>query len=84
MAELTLHTKIRSQAQTIAAQRAEIERLESENAAYREVWRLLRDQTVVVAQDGAVFAKIAEWANAPSNTASASLEFGAALGGEDG
>ncbi len=84
MAELYENTKIRSQAQTIARQRAEIERLEKENAAYREVCRVLRDQTVIVAQDGAVFAKIAEWANAPSNTASAGLDLGAALGGEDG
>ncbi len=35
--------------------------------------RVLRDQSVVVSQDGAVFALIGKWANAPSNTASADL-----------
>lgn len=34
---------------------------------------VLRDQSVVVSQDGAVFALIAAWQNAPSNTASAAL-----------
>jgi hypothetical protein len=59
---------------------ARIEELESENAAYREVWRILRDQSVIVAEDGSVFGKIAEWLRAPSNTASADLEARAALG----
>lgn len=35
--------------------------------------RVLRDQSIVVSQDGAVFALIAEWQNAPSNTATADL-----------
>lgn len=35
--------------------------------------RVLRDQSVIVPQDAAVFEQIAKWANAPSNTASASL-----------
>lgn len=53
---------------------AEVERLRGENAAYREVWRVLRDQSVIIAEDGAVFERIAKWTNAPSNTASAALE----------
>jgi hypothetical protein len=35
--------------------------------------RVLRDQGVIVPQDGAVFALIAGWQNAPSNTASAEI-----------
>jgi len=33
--------------------------------------RVLRDQSIIVSQDGAVFELIAKWRNAPSNTASA-------------
>jgi len=32
---------------------------------------ILRDQSIIVPQDQAVFEKIAEWASAPSDTASA-------------
>lgn len=35
--------------------------------------RALRDPSIVIPQDGALWVKIAEWANAPSNTASAHL-----------
>lgn len=35
--------------------------------------RVLRDQSIVVSQDGAIFELIHKWQNAPSNTASADL-----------
>ena len=38
---------------------------------------VLRDQSVVVPQDAAVFALIAAWAKAPSPTASAEISVGA-------
>lgn len=41
-----------------------------------DLLRVLRDQSIVVPQDGALWAKIAEWQNAPSNTASADLPTG--------
>lgn len=36
--------------------------------------RVLRDHSVIVPQDAAVFELIAKWQNAPSNTASAHIE----------
>lgn len=36
----------------------------------KDLARVLRDPGIVVAQDGAVFDLIANWANAPSDTAS--------------
>jgi hypothetical protein len=54
--------------------RGVVESMEQENAAWREVGRVLRDQSVIVAEDGAVFEQIAKWANAPSNTVLAALE----------
>lgn len=38
-----------------------------------EVTRALRDQSIIVSRDAEVFEKIAEWQNAPSDTASADL-----------
>lgn len=35
--------------------------------------RVLRDQSIIVSRDAEVFAKIAEWQNASSDTASADL-----------
>lgn len=34
---------------------------------------ILRDQSVIVPQDGAVWARLAQWNNAPCNTASAEI-----------
>lgn len=39
----------------------------------RELDDVLRDQSIIVPQDAAVFEMIGRWANAPSNTASAEL-----------
>lgn len=49
MAELTLHTKIRSQAQTIAAQRAEIERLKDALRKIRNMREPLSEALALVA-----------------------------------
>lgn len=38
--------------------------------------RVLRDPSVIVTKDAAVFELIAKWMNAPSNTASADLHGG--------
>lgn len=35
--------------------------------------RILRDQSIIVPQDQAVFEQIAKWSNAPTNTASAGV-----------
>jgi len=37
----------------------------------KDLLAVLRDQSIIVPQDAAVFELIARWANAPSNTASA-------------
>ena len=37
----------------------------------KDLAAVLRDQSIVVPQDAAVFDPIGKWANAPSNTASA-------------
>lgn len=41
---------------------------------------VLRDQSVVVPQDAAVFEMVAAWAKAPSGTASADITLGPELG----
>ncbi len=51
---------------------AEVERLRGV-IGEMEAQRVLRDQSVIVGQDGAVFEQIAKWAKAPTNTASADL-----------
>jgi len=56
----------------LAIARAQVERLRVV-IGEMEAQRVLRDQSVIVGQDGAVFEQIAKWAKAPTNTASASL-----------
>lgn len=36
-----------------------------------DLWRVLRDQSIIVPRDAAVFEAVARWTNAPANTASA-------------